>query len=216
MLKNLELINLGKMEEIYIANHVEMIMRENMLYHMSKRKKLQNNSKKEKNGKDSIVKTKGHLMQKNVEHGIKEIWNEPANYHWKQLKDTIQLRKVGKKETKERIIGRKKILKKEELKRNYNIGSKQEKFKNHLIVLSAILNARYKHIILIILNLWKYFGFVRDVIFFYIMNINITVNDLTKKLLKEMRKSQLPTKAEEGSPKWEPRQFYNWSVNHAG
>jgi hypothetical protein len=39
---------------------------------------------------------------------------------------------------------------------------------------------------------------------------NFTVNDLTKKLRKEMRKSELLSKAREGSPKREPRQ--KWSV----
>lgn len=196
---NLVLINVEKMAEILNVKSAVIYML-NKITNISLL--LKKKKKKEEDGKENIVKELMLTMRKNVENGITEIWNMLENCLWKQQKDIYLQKKEEEKEIKELMNGKRKILKKEELKKNYNIGLKPGKLLDHCIVLNVNLNVKFKLIMKIIQNLWMLFGSAKDVIFFYIMNINITVRDLTKRLRKEMRKSQLPTKAEEENPKW--------------
>lgn len=183
---NLVLIKAEKMEETYDVKNVAIFMlnKTTNMFLLPEIKKSE-----EEDGKGNIEKNVDPITQKNVENGTKEIWSVLGRCHWKLQKNILRQKKVKRKKIKEHVNGKIKILRKEELKKNYNIGLKQEKLKNQTNVQNVNLYVNYKHIMKTIQNLWKLFGYVQDAIFFYIMNTNITVRDLTRRLQKEMRKS---------------------------
>lgn len=187
---------------IFLQNKIINIL------HLPKSKK-----KKEGYGKESTERNVVQITQENAESGTKGIWNTLENYLLRQLRDTFLLKMVKRKGMKDLQNGIKITVKKHVCMIKQCMLLKQENFLDQLNVVNAGKYASRKLITKIIQNLLKLFGSAQNAILIYITDTNITVNDLASGLQMEMRKSHLPTKAEEGSPKREPRQSYDWSVN---
>jgi hypothetical protein len=78
----------------------------------------------------------------------------------------------------------------------------------HHIAKFANAKQRFMDTMRITTSLSKSFGCVANVISITINNIDFTLNDLTRRLRKEMRKSELVRKPLEGNPKRFPRQLW--------
>lgn len=210
-MKILGLISLEKAEGIFTANCVETNMQKDILSLLPLRRKLLSNNKKEENGKGNIEKKVPLQMLKGVETGTNEIWNVLGYFH-ERLLNGIYLPKMVEKSAMNGLkIGIKIILKKEDVMIEQCMQLKQENLLDLLTVLSVKKSVNPMLIMRTTRNILRSFGFVPNVIFIYIISTNITVRDLTKKLRKEMRKSQLPTKAEEAGSK-RPARHVNFHV----
>jgi len=157
--------------------------------------------KEEENGKENTtIKTEKKLEQ-NVEHVMPSIYLNIEKTLGLRVENTMEVSPIKKKIGRKKRIGVLLILKKQEFIDNSKQLFAMVKLPDQIYVKDAKKIADLMDIMRIIQNLMKLFGFVHLVISTIIINIECTVNDLTKKLRKEMRKSEHTTKACERDPK---------------
>jgi hypothetical protein len=187
-MNNLANLNVVKMASIQdVVNAVQRVLKSQI----NLKKLLQKRNYIFLNGKRKIEKKD---LNK-AEVGILEIWKKLVKCLWKLQKNISVATKVKKREMKDHLFGIKIILKKEGFMIEQCMQSKQEKLLDQTIVQNALKFVNLKLIMKTIQNLTMSFGYVLNAISIYIINQNITVREQARKLCKQMRCSDLSTKA---------------------
>lgn len=198
MIANLEYLDAVKMVSIQdAANAVVRALRDQK----SLLKLLQIKRSILPNGRNKIAKND---LNK-VAVGMKEIWKKLEKCLCKLQENIMQLITVKRKEMSVHLIGIKEIQKKDALMTKQCIGLKKGNYLDLINAQNAKKIANHTHTMRIIQSLLMLFGFVQHVISIYIIQQNITLNDLARRPLKGMRKSEPLSKVVEGDPKRFPR-----------
>jgi len=133
----------------------------------------------------------------NAGDGMKGIWKKPAKCRWSLPKNIIKLKTDVKNEHSVGLIGKRKILKSAVRMIEQCMRLKRENSFDHQVAKNVAWSVSLMRTMRITQNRWTLCGFVQNAISIYITAISTTVNDLAKRRRKVMRKSALPTKAEE-------------------
>ena len=179
-LVNLNAVRMGSIQDV--VNAVAKVSRnlKNLLKQLQIKKFMFLNGKKEIE-KDDLS---------NLEVGMKGIWKKLDRCLLKLPKNIFLLNMDEEKEMQDLLYGKIKILKKEECTIEQCMLSKLGKLIDQISVLSAKKSAFLMLTMKIIQNLSMFCGYVLLVIFFIIINQNITLREQARKLRNQMRCSE--------------------------